>query len=668
VRLGEACRAELRGLLRGSRTPRIRSLAEFVAEEVVIPKGPSRGSRWRPDVQPFNVPVLAALDDDRWPRKALVGCVQSGKSFLGLGAESLFWLFEHRESVILAAPTIKICRDKFMGEVLPVIAASRYRVFLPRRGAGSEGGFAEELLFGNGARLKFMSAGGGDENRSSYTARVVLLTEVDKMDTASALSREADPVRQIENRTGRYPADERRIYLECTVSVPHGRIWTEFLAGTGSQLLCPCPHCRKYVLPEREHLLGWQQAASKEVARRLAHFACPACGVAITAAERRRMVTRAVVVHRGQTVNARGRAVGDPPDVDTLSIRWTAFHNLFWTAGELGAREWSARVAPDYDAAEREMFQFVWVMPWQPPLLDTSPLDPHVIRKRVAAESLTCGVVPQDAERLTMGIDLGKRLGHWVLVAWRPDARGHLVDYGRFDIAGDTMDIARAVLAALSDLREQVIEPGWRKPGGELLIPNPVSIDAGYMPEAVYEFCRQAGRRYIPALGRGLSAYDRRYRTYTHPTKLGAAVRAIGQEYYISWMPTERLFRADVCADFWKTWLHDRLRTPAGEPGAFELYQSRDPNQHITWSQHITAERPREIFIEGVGEKVIWERARKANHYLDATYNACWAGHLAGVRLIQSRRGILPLSSSPSDDSPSPIVMPDGRPFLVSER
>ena len=47
-----------------------------------------------------------------------------------------------------------------------------------------------------------LEAGGGDENRSGSTFRVLLVTEADKMDQPGESSREADAVTQGENRGG----------------------------------------------------------------------------------------------------------------------------------------------------------------------------------------------------------------------------------------------------------------------------------------------------------------------------------------------------------------------------------------------------------------------------------------------------------------------------------
>ena len=78
------------------------------------------------------------------------------------------------------------------------------------------------------------------------------------------------------------------------------------------------------------------------------------------------------------------------------------------------------------------------------------------------------------------------------------------------------------------------------------------------------------------------------------------------------------------------------------------------------------AEAKIEEFVAGRGVVVKWERLRRQNHWFDALYNACAAGHLCGVRLVGerpeqvTRRRVQKLMPT--------VTMPDGRPFLITER
>ena len=63
---------------------------------------------------------------------------------------------------------------------------------------------------------------------------------------------------------------------------------------------------------------------------------------------------------------------------------------------------------------------------------------------------------------------------------------------------------------------------------------------------------------------------------------------------------------------------------------------------------HEVNEAKVEEFVAGKGVVVKWERIRRQNHWLDALYNACCAGHACGVRLVdEAVRVDAPLATHP---------------------
>ena len=632
---------EIRDCLTTAQTREIRSRRQWCEQELVIDEGPLRGQLWRDDSQPFQGILLDAMDSGRWPRICAVGCVQSGKSLICFVVPVCYHLFEIGETTISGAPTQELNHAKWDKEIKPVIVASpRLRSLLPASGPGSRDGVGnlEAIKFRHGAELKFMSAGGGDEKRSSYTARVVAMTEMDKMDQAGEASRETDPVSQMEARSNAWSVLNRQMYGECTVSIAAGRIWQEYTKGTASKLACPCPHCGQHVTPEREHFRGWQQATSEMEAMRLAHFVCPACQHPLSEMERRRMNERAVLLHRGQSIDAAGNVSGPLPDTLTLGFRWSAFNNLFWDCGTIGLKEWKAVRAEDSEAAERELVQFVWVIPHVPSAIDETPLDTAKLSQRMQDPGK--GIVPADTQSLVMHIDIGKRVSYWLLMAWRPDARGHVVDYGKFEVPGDSMDIARAILLALRDFRDEVVEPGFVvEASDERKIPEQVWIDARYKDQGIIPFVKESGPRYKAAMGFGIGPqYSGRYAT---PGKGNKKIRFIGEDYHIVWDAEKGAWIVEVNADYWKSWAHRRLATPildadgTPQPGAITFYHSTDRNEHISLVKMLTAEKQVEEFIQGVGLVKKWVRHSRKNHHLDNLYNVCTIGNFLGVRLIK---------------------------------
>jgi phage terminase large subunit GpA-like protein len=307
-------------------------------------------------------------------------------------------------------------------------------------------------------------------------------------------------------------------------------------------------------------------------------------------------------------------------------------NNLFVTTADLAAEEWQAGRSVDEDNAERELRQFVWCLPVVPSKLAQTNLEAHELAGRMA--DLPKGVVPEDAEYFTAGIDLGKYLAHWVVVAWSPQARGHIVEYGRLEVPSDNMGVEQALMVTLREFRE-LIQAGWPVAHAEAekrISPTLVFADSGYMAPVVYAFCRESGEPFRPAAGRGASQQHRQW--YNRPTQGGAStVNWLGEASHAVWLAAEQVRLVEMDADYWKTWVHQRLVTPIGSPGAMTLY--RAPAQdHLSLAKHLTAEVKTEEFVAGKGVVTKWERVRKQNHWLDALYNSCVAGYGTGVRLV----------------------------------
>ena len=179
------------------------------------------------------------------------------------------------------------------------------------------------------------------------------------------------------------------------------------------------------------------------------------------------------------------------------------------------------------------------------------------------------------------------------------------------------------------------------------------------MTPVVYAFCRESGKRFRPAIGRGAAQQHRQW--YNRPTSTGALVKRIGEGYHVNLLRAERLYLVEIDADHWKTWVHQRLSTPPGKPGAMSLFQAV-PQEHLTLAKHLTAETKTEEFVAGRGVVVKWERLRRQNHWFDALYNACAAGHLCGVRLVGEGL-VMPRPSASQERGGKVLSQPNSRPW-----
>lgn len=597
-----------------SRPPAMRQWAE---ETIIIPDGPFRGEPFRCAVQPFSGVFFDAIDSGQWERIAAIGPTQTGKSLICYVIPVCYHLAAIGETVVAGIPTMSMAQDKWLEDFLPVFEASPVlRELLPVRGEGSRGGTVKtRVKLRNGATLRFMSGGGSDKTRAAFTTRVLAVTEVDGLDQSGADSREADKLKQMEGRLRAYLRHGTREYLECTVSYTSGRIWQEYLGGTQSQLVRPCPHCRAWVTLEREHLAGWQGAEDELEARASASWLCPACAALWTEEERYAANLQSRLLHRGQKIDARGRITGDLPRTRTLGFRWTAADNHFATAADVASDEWQGARELDRDNAERKLCQFVHCIPWDPPQVDLPPIDPAAVAQRV--DELRKGMLPKDCPAIAVGVDTGKRALHWTAFAARADGRPHVCEYGVQPVECDKLGVAAALKAALDALRAYF---SW---GPEHRGPDQVWIDSRYHEhsDAVYQWCR-AANKHLPAgreVWRPLQGYgegkdgDGRY----HPPKaLSREVRFIGDNYHLAIARRAGQIIAHVNGDRWKALVHEGLTLPDDQPQAITLYAAPTPAEHQEFARQIAAERA----VPRGPEGYIFQRVVRANHYLDASH------------------------------------------------
>jgi hypothetical protein len=92
-------------------------------------------------------------------------------------------------------------------------------------------------------------------------------------------------------------------------------------------------------------------------------------------------------------------------------------------------------------------------------------------------------------------------------------------------------------------------------------------------------------------------------------------------------------------ANRWKTWLHEGLALTFNRQnletarGGITIFVATDPNEHLSFAKHLTAEKQVTKFEPGKGYAQVWEAIRDSNHWLDATSMACVAGHKCGFRI-----------------------------------
>lgn len=250
------------------------------------------------------------------------------------------------------------------------------------------------------------------------------------------------------------------------------------------------------------------------------------------------------------------------------------------------------------------------------------------------------GVLPPLTKALTATLDLSDTSSHWVATAWAEGAIGCVVDYGILEVHGiqgqvDRKTKAKAILDSLHRWRAEFQANPYRFESGEEKSIDLALIDSGDgdHTDAVYEFCRQMGKPFVPAKGRS-------------PWSPGAPSqeRVVGNHWHRSHQAAARLWLNVIDADYWKRFAHERWLTETFDdvhfmqPGSLSLFSPQENREHHTFSHHQVAEVWRREFREGKGTKEGWYVRSKNNHYLDAMALGCASGDMCGIKLLSVSR------------------------------
>ncbi len=257
------------------------------------------------------------------------------------------------------------------------------------------------------------------------------------------------------------------------------------------------------------------------------------------------------------------------------------------------------------------------------------------------------GVVPTGAEHLTAFVDVHDALLFWSVVAWSGDFTGWVVDYGTYPDQRRRMFTLRkaaptlasvsagagregAILAGLSALADLLLGREWAREDGTVMHVGLCLIDAGFVPDTVYDFCRRAKYAAVlmPSRGVGIGAAGRPMTEYQ---------RKPGERFGWNWLVTRTVNRAAQYVRFdsnhWKSFVHARLAGAPGDSGALTLY-GRDAEHHRLLADHLTAEIP--VRVTANGRTVDEWRLRPGvadNHWLDCMVGCAVAASMLGAVL-----------------------------------
>lgn len=633
---------------------------EWGAANRVYGPGTGKPGQRNPHLTPYAVTFGRAFADPKYRRVVLVMAAQTAKTetLLDVIGERL----DNRPAPILyVGPSKEFVTDQFEPRLRGLFEQAKS---LQSKMIGGIDGKRQKktLKRVNGTTIRLAHAGSSTALKSDPAA-LALVDEYDEM--LRNVNGQGDPLGLVEARGDTY-AD----FTVGIVSTPscgmieieydeasglefwkatddvkdvQSPIWRKWQEGTRHHWCWPCVHCGDYFVP-RFSLLQWPKNATPAQARREAFVKCPHCGGVLEERHKAKMNANGRHVAPGQVVARDGTVSGDPAETSTLSFWVSGLASPFVPIGlraETYLTALRSNESGEIQAAINSQFGELYidgsgdVPPWE-----------QIFERRLGYKS---GTVDPAVRYLTVGIDVQKDRLIYVVRGWGAFATSWLVKHG--EILGNTAETD--VWARTDDFLQTPIDDHLIKL---------CYVDSGFRPgkregvpiNRVYEFCRRHRRFVFPTKGSSHVMLRPLVRANIEVTQQGGAAK-YGLE----------LMRLD--SDHWKSWVHERLRWPQDQPGAWYLHN--DVNE--AYCRQLVSE----VRVLGVNGKPQWIVRSRENHYLDAEAMAAAAGYQLNVQHLRGSSGMSPPPSSQqmpaglaTEAAPSPALRPPPAPPVAAKK
>jgi hypothetical protein len=280
------------------------------------------------------------------------------------------------------------------------------------------------------------------------------------------------------------------------------------------------------------------------------------------------------------------------------------------------------------------------------------------------------GEIPLRVERLTYFLDVHKELIYWVVCGFEPGFSGHVIDYGTWPKQGAAyFDMRHArqpistdpritattlegrVTQALDFALAELAGRDWHRADGVLLPLDFGMVDAnwGEVTDEVYDVAASAHRRHglivMPSHGVPFGPAKCPIARWDRKKTKGL----FGDEWHIPPVSRGRPCRhVTFDAGRRKSFLHRRLATPPGDPGALTFFHA-PASTHRLISEHCTAETGTKV-SGPYGDLTIWTALPgRDNHWFDCLSGCCTAESIRGGKLGAGKQaGVVVTSPAPA--------------------
>ena len=550
-----------------------------------------------PWLTPYKVQISDAAASGRWRRVVDVSGAQMGKT------DAILDMIGHRldqkpAPILYVGPNKQFLTEQFEPRIMALLDEAP--ALMRKVARGKRMTKTRKMVAGVPLRL---AHGGSSTALKSDPAAFALVDEYDEL--LANVKGQGDPLGLVEARGDTY-SDFVAVISSTpstgAVDVEHDEkskldfwkvsptdeitsaIWSLWQQGTRFHWTWPCPHCGDWFIP-RFRLLKWPEGSTPMQARREAYIGCPHCGGVIEEQHKAAMNAAGVYVAPGQWIEG-GIVLGEPPDSSTASFWASGLASPFKTFGERAEAFLTA-----VQSGEREKVQTAinagFGELWAPGGGDV-PEAAEVHRLKLPYRM---GDVPAGVIVLTAGVDVQKNRLVFVVRGWGTRGTSWLILAG--EIWGPTAE--PDVWLRLEDMIEQ------RFAGLPIRM---VLIDSGFRPDKadsgpehiVYEFCRMHQRQCRPSKG-----YETLRSGALAVSKIEVTPAGKAAKYSLD------LIRVNT--DWCKLWVHERIRWPQDQPGAFFVAED------VT--DDYCAQLVSEARVRKPSGRATWVRRSRNNHFLD---------------------------------------------------
>lgn len=259
-------------------------------------------------------------------------------------------------------------------------------------------------------------------------------------------------------------------------------------------------------------------------------------------------------------------------------------------------------------------------------------------------------VVPTGAEHITAFIDVQKEVLFYAVCAWHDDFTGYLLDYGTYpDQKTRNIDLQKikntishnqkgkgfegAMNATLQELTTILATNRYITEQGQSMAIKLCLIDAnwGESTDIVYNVCQRSEHANILMPAHGVYVGATRTPFSEYKRKRGERV---GSHWRIPSVVGKRAIRHVITdVNYWKTFIHARLKLAVGDKSSFSLYGTK-PQSHRYLAEHLTAEYKTAVTAKG---RTVVEWKLKPNHkrndWFDCLVGCAVGASISGAKL-----------------------------------